>query len=165
VESRFWARWWRLNPGTRILLATILSCLMALLPIVARALFASEPLPEAWSKFASLTRPVEVCVSLAGGMCGLGIALARVTAWFDAGGEWLERIFRFVIAVVLLGLAELASRLLLKYIVPHDMEGLRLAIVFAVRAGQALLAWDLIPQLFLRLNLVQPSRDDTGIRG
>jgi membrane-associated phospholipid phosphatase len=160
VEPRFWILWGKLSPRTRVVISFILSALMIIAPIAVRGIFASDPLPEAWMKFADPGRAVEVCVSFAGGLCGLGLALATVNEWFDRGGEWAVRIMRFCMAVVVLGLAELAGRWILKYGVPRELEGLHLTTVFMIRAGQAFLAWGLMPRLFLKLNLADPRAPD-----
>lgn len=157
AEHRWGALWTRQSPATQIALGLALSLLLALAGFASLAWLAPiADLPQ-WADYAAQARDPEQFVMLAGALFGTiaGYALMRQYAGFATTGSWGQKLLRYVVGLVIVGVVYVG----LDLIFAQFAEGravLLMALTWVRYALTALCSLFVAPWLFLRLRLALP---------
>jgi membrane-associated phospholipid phosphatase len=150
-EGRAWLN--RAGFWGQVMAATVVAASIVVVGLLMRGAIAGIPDPESWAKFAAESRRLDSLIVDAGAFFGLGIGLAMARRWarFDAGGPLQARVIRLIAGAVIGGTMWLG----LRAIAPREPEAIRLIFRFG---SYALPVWGVIfltPWALLKLNLAR----------
>jgi len=137
---------------------------LAAFAMIAAAVFvrwaiSNSPDPADWATFAKRVRTLKGVAKDAGVVLGLGVGIAMSRRWapFDASGPWGQRILRTVIAAAVIG----PLVWLFRKKIPQEPEVLGTAIQFSLAMFGAWTLSFLLPWIFLRTGLAPRALDQT----
>jgi membrane-associated phospholipid phosphatase len=144
--------------GMQIAAAFLFSVSLILLGLLIRALISGVIDPDLWASWSVESRSLEGITTNAGALFGIGVgwAMARHWAPFNAGGPFLKRAVRFIIGFVVVAILYLG----LSAIFPREPELIALPFRFL---RYTLMGWSaifLVPWLCLRIGLAEVMRPE-----
>lgn len=142
--------------GYQVGFSFVCSLLFIIVGLVVRALIASAPDPESWSRFSSEARTLTHYFTLAGAFFGAsaGYIMMKSSAPFQTAGSWLQKVGRYLVGIVGVLIAMYGLDILFS-LMAADESALGYLLRYIRYGSTTFWAMFGAPWIFLKLNLAK----------